>query len=147
MSAASRRNQKNLWARPDVVGRDVWEASVAVAQTVAASVAMADLAGQTTYRAGCDARLEGLMIQASGIVGLGRIGVDVRLNGLVVGSGALFAGGPPSVYVKLLKAEQQDVAVASGDLLTINAQVDLELDAGQTLRGALSLALLQRPER
>ena len=146
MSAASRQNQKNLWGKPDIVGRDVWEVSASVAQTVAAAVAMSDIAGQTTYRAGCDARLEGLMIQASGTLALGRVGVDVRLNGLVVGSGALYAGGPPSVYVKLLKAEQQDVAVASGDLLTVNAQVDFQLDAGQGLRGALSLALLQRPE-
>jgi len=86
------------------------------------------------------------LVQASGTLGLGRVGVDVRLDGTVVASGALYAGGPASLFVRLSKSEQEDVAVASGQALTVNAQVDQVLDAGQAIRASLTLALLQRPE-
>lgn len=146
MSAASRKNQKNLYGRPDIIGRDVWEVSASLGQAPAAAAALSDRIGQTSYLAGCDARLEGVLVQASGTLGLGRVGVDVRLDGTVVASGALYAGGPTSLFVRLSKSEQEDVAVASGQALTVNAQVDQVLDAGQAIRASLTLALLQRPE-
>ena len=147
MSVASRRNQKNLWGKPDIIGRDVWEVNGSVGQAPGPAAGLSDSAGQTSYLAGCEARLEGLMVQTSGTLATGRVGVDVRLNGLAVGSGALYAGGPASLYVKLLKAELNDVAIASGDALTVNASVEQGLSAGFQLRASVSLALLQRSER
>ncbi len=142
-----KQNYKNLVGRPNIIGRDVWDVGVTLAAAPAAAVALSDRLGGESYELAVAARLDGVTIQATGVLGLGRIGVEVQLNGAVIASGSLYAGGPDSVYIPLSVTALQDVAIASGEALTVNASVELSLDTGQALRTALNLTLLEYPER
>jgi hypothetical protein len=142
-----RQNYKNLVGRPNIIGRDVWEVTGSVGLAIAAGVPLTDSLGGGSYVAGADARLDGVMIQATGVLGLGRIGVDVKLDGLTVASGHLYAGGPAAQYIPLSVSSLEDVPVASGQTLTANVSVEQGLDAGQAVRAALSITLLEYPER
>lgn len=147
MGTPYRRNYKNLVGKPDIIGRDVWEVGGSVAQPIAAGAPLTDRLGGTSYVAGADIRLEGVMVQATGTIGLGRLGVEVLLDGSVVASGNLYAGGPTGKYIALTKETLEDVPVASGQTLTANIAVEKSLDTGQAVRAALSLAILEYQER
>lgn len=149
MSVASRRNQKNLYAKPDIIGRDILQLGASDLQAAAGNTALADGFGGNRWVVGSDARLEGFMIQVgSGDLTLGRIGVEVQSDGLVVASGSLYAGGPAGgKYVALLKDELLDVPLASGAVLTANYAVEQPLDTQQDLRVSVNLTLLEGSER
>jgi len=147
MGREYRRNIKNQYGRPSVIGRDVWELSASVGQAPGGAASMSDRLGSTTYLAGSDVRLLGVMVQATGTIGIGRIGVEVQLAGSTVASGNLYAGGPMSKYIKLAIETDEDVPVASGAALTANVSVEQGLDAGQAIRASLSLDLLEFQEK
>ncbi len=143
MGNAYRKNWKNLQGGPDIIGHDVWDLSATVTQAPSVATSLTDRLGASTYLAGGDARLEGVLVQATGTLGLGRIGVEVTLAGAVVASGALYAGGPPSEYFALEKGQLLDIPVASGQALAANYVVEQVLDAGQVLNVKLNLTLLE----
>jgi len=147
MGTEYKRNYKNFVGRPDLIGHDVLELGATLTQAPVGATALTDRQGTASYLAGSDARLEGVMVQASGAIGLGRVGVEVLLDGAVVATGNLYAGGPQSKYFALKKGLLQDVPVASGQALTANYSVEQSLDTGQALRASLNLALLEFPER
>jgi hypothetical protein len=147
MSLASRRNQKNLYAKPDVIGRDVVDLGAASADAVAGTTSLTDRNGLAQYVAGADMRLEGAHLSvSSGVLNLGHIGVALALDGAPVASGSLVTG-QGGKYLSLQKGELQDVAVASGQILTATYDVTQSLDTTRSIRCALSLAILQRSER
>jgi hypothetical protein len=147
MGVAYKRNWKNVQGGPDIIGRDVWELDVASLQAPVGATALTDNGTSSRYTAGADARLEGMMLAlSSGTLTLGRIGVEVLADGVVVASGELNPGHGGK-YITLNKGSQEDVAVASGVVLTANYSVEQSLDTVQGLRVALSLAILEGPEK
>ena len=149
MSTAYRRNIKNQYGRPDIIGRDVIDFGASVGPGIVWTTALTDRLGGTRYVAGTDCRLEGAHVSVgSGNLTLGRIGIQVLLDGTAVASGNLHVGGPTGgVYLPLPKETLQDVPVVSGQVLTANYAVEASLDTQQSLRVTLSLALLENAER
>jgi len=142
-----RRNIKNQYGRPAVIGQDVVELTASVGQAPGGAAPLSDSLGAASYVSPSDARLLGVVIQATGTLGLGRLGVEVLLAGSVVASGNLYAGGPSSKYIKLAIKSNEDVAVGSGQALTANVSVEQSLDTGQAVRASLSLDLLEYSEK
>lgn len=149
MGTEYRRNIKNLYGRPDIVGQDVVDLGASAIQAPVGSTALTDRLGGTQYVLGSDARLEGAHVSVgSGNLTLGRIGIEVLLAGTVVASGNLYAGGPAGgKYLVLPKESLLDVPVVSGQALTANYSVEQSLDTAQSLRVSLSLVLLENAER
>lgn len=147
MGRAWRKNQKNILGKPDIVGRDVFEFTGSVSQAPAAETALTGPLGESEYYTGVTARLEGAVVHATGDVNIGRIGVSIKRSGATLASGTLYAGGTNrNLYLELPKEEDQAVAIASGDALTALVSVEQTLDAGNAIRAALSLALLEHSE-
>lgn len=146
MGEAYRRNVKNLYGRPDIIGRDVWEVGGSFGQAPVGATSLTDRFSEDTYLAGAAMRLEGAMIQATGTLGAGRIGVEIKNGASVVGSGNLYASGPQSKYISFPKEDGLDVPVASGDALTVNYSVEQGLSAGNALRVSLGLCILEHPD-
>lgn len=148
MGIAYRKNLKNQYGRPDIIGREVVELGASSVQAPVGATALTDRLGASRWAAGANARLEGAHVSlGSGDLTLGRVGVEVLLDSTVVATGNLYAGGPDGAkYITLSKEKQEEVAVASGAVLTANYSVEQSLDTVQTLRVSLSLALLEHAE-
>ena len=141
MGQEYKKNYKRHVGRPNIIGQDIWEVTGTVGQAPAGAAAMADRLGATSYEAGADASLEGVMVQATGVLGAGRIGVELQLDGATIASGSLYAGGPGAVFITAPHS------IASGQVLTANVSVEQGLDAGQVVRAAASITVLEYPER
>ncbi len=146
MGREYRRRIKNQYGRPALIGQDVVELTGSVGQAPGPAAALTDSLGAASYVAPADARLLGVVVQATGVIGIGRVGVEVLLDGSLVASGNL-GGGTNSSYIQLPIETDEDVAIASGQALTANVSVEQGLDAGQAVRASLSLDLLEFPEK
>ncbi len=146
MGREYRRRIKNQYGRPALIGQDVVVLSGPIGQAPTGAVALTDSLGAASYVAPTDARLLGVVVQATGVIALGRVGVEVLLDGALVASGNL-GGGTNSTYLKLAIETDEDVPIASGQALTANVAVEQVLGAGEAVRASLSLDLLEFPEK